>query len=514
MSQTDFDVIIAGAGPAGSSAAHALAASGVRVAVFDRDEFPRPKPCAGAVSEQCLRWLDHELPAHLIRREFFGGLLCFEDFRWEIQHDYRAGILVRRSEFDAYLLDRARAAGAEVYTGTPVLDAGETTGGHVRVRTGDSEFRAKYLIVAEGASGRLKLLVRPADRPREIMFCLCAEVAAAPGSSNVSEIQDTPEPRSAALSASAPLVLHFGLCSMGYGWIFGQPGQVSVGIGDTMAEFSRPKEAFAAFLGQHGVSLPGKLVGHKIPLGGFRRPVAKGRVFLVGDAGGFTDAVLGEGIGYAVRSGQVAARCIAQSLRNGGHSGTADRYAAAIDLEMGGELRQSLLLAKAMQLMPRWLLRSMLTDPGALSRYVDILAGAHAVCCVQLVDRAAAAVLSGAVRAVVVHAQWRVRSIGRQKNHLKTRHATWRASPVMRPQERRERTGNRVFRGALFLWAWGLRPSGYGTGNGCADSGKANLRPERRHIRFFIHGGGIGDPLKRFLFFQTVASNCRCNGGA
>ena len=46
MSQTDFDVIIAGAGPAGSSAAHALAASGVRVAVFDRDEFPRPKPCA------------------------------------------------------------------------------------------------------------------------------------------------------------------------------------------------------------------------------------------------------------------------------------------------------------------------------------------------------------------------------------------------------------------------------------------------------------------------------------
>ena len=162
---------------------------------------------------------------------------------------------------------------------------------------------------------------------------------------------------------------------MGYGWIFGQPGQVSVGIGDTMAEFARPKEAFAAFLGQHGVSLPGKLVGHKIPLGGFRRPVAKGRVFLVGDAGGFTDAVLGEGIGYAVRSGQVAARCIAQSLRNGGHSGTADRYAAAIDLEMGGELRQSLLLAKAMQLMPRWLLRSMLTDPGALSRYVDILAG-------------------------------------------------------------------------------------------------------------------------------------------
>ncbi|MFW5488556.1 MAG: NAD(P)/FAD-dependent oxidoreductase [Desulfovibrio sp.] len=363
MSQFDYDAIVVGAGPAGSSAASALAGEGLRVAVFDRDRFPRSKPCAGAVSLQCLRWLEHDLPPELIHREFYGGLLCFEDSRLEIQHDYMAGVLVRRSEFDAHLLSRAVQKGAVAHTGTPVLDAGDK-GDHVLVHTAEGDFRARYLIVAEGASGRLKQLVRPAATPDQVMFCLCGEVP---------EVEDTGM-RPGPLSSRAPLVLHFGLCRMGYGWIFGQPGRVSVGIGDKMSTFAEPRKVLSDFLSGHGVKLPDKLYGHKIPLGGFRRPVAEGRVLLAGDAGGFTDAMLGEGIGYAVRSGQIAAGCVAESVLHGGDTGTAARYTKIVGREIGRALGHSLLLARAMEWMPRWLLRAVLTDSAALSRYIDILA--------------------------------------------------------------------------------------------------------------------------------------------
>jgi geranylgeranyl reductase family protein len=364
MSLFDFDVIVAGAGPAGSSAAKALADQGVRVAVFDRDAFPRDKPCAGAVSEQCLHWLGDELPASLIRREFFGGLLCFEDVRIDVQHDYRAGVLVRRRDFDAYLLEMAERAGAEVHTAEPVLEAGEISGG-VAVRSDAGRYTARYLVVAEGAAGRLKRLVRPVDRKEEVMFCLCADVA--------------PDEQTSALSTEASLVLHFGLCTQGYGWIFSQPGKVNVGIGENMACRVDPRKRLQAFLAEHHVPMSavsgGNVIGHKIPLGGFRRPVAKGRILLAGDAGGFTDAVLGEGIGYAVRSGQIAGACVGDSLRKGGDAGTAVRYTRVVEREMGRDLRHSLILSRALRLMPRPLMRAVLTDRKALSRYVDILAG-------------------------------------------------------------------------------------------------------------------------------------------
>ncbi|HAR45089.1 MAG TPA: geranylgeranyl reductase, partial [Nitrospiraceae bacterium] len=70
-----YDVIVAGAGPAGSTCARLCAKQGLRTLLLDKDRFPRSKTCAGAVSEQALMYLDFPLPHWVIERECFGARL-------------------------------------------------------------------------------------------------------------------------------------------------------------------------------------------------------------------------------------------------------------------------------------------------------------------------------------------------------------------------------------------------------------------------------------------------------
>src|SRR5512146_2005721 len=140
----DAEVLIVGGGPAGSSAAVALARAGVDVLIVDRARFPRDKPCAEYLSPEASRILDamgvldhveQSGAAALIgvRVRAPNGSVIAGDFIAE--HGYRGyrdrGLSVRREVLDAMLLDCARAAGARVLEGTRVVDA-VLDGGRVR----------------------------------------------------------------------------------------------------------------------------------------------------------------------------------------------------------------------------------------------------------------------------------------------------------------------------------------------------------------------------------------------
>jgi flavin-dependent dehydrogenase len=164
----DADVLVVGGGPAGASTAFALAHAGVRVRVVDRARFPRPKPCAEYLSPEASRILADMGALEPVERSGAAALVGIHvrapngavikgDFI--AGHGFRGfrdrGLSVRREVLDAILLDRARAAGAQVTEGIRVTDVVRSSDGRVvGVSTLDDgtpgEIRAGIVIAADG----------------------------------------------------------------------------------------------------------------------------------------------------------------------------------------------------------------------------------------------------------------------------------------------------------------------------------------------------------------------------
>ncbi|WP_035104635.1 NAD(P)/FAD-dependent oxidoreductase [Desulfohalovibrio reitneri] len=352
------DLIIAGAGPAGSAAALEAAKHGLDVLLLDKDPFPRHKPCGGALSSQTLRQLDRNLPPGLAKRFFTGGRLRFADNgRLDRSIGQQAGALVLRSEFDAWMAQCAAEAGAEFRHGERVLSLEEDLRG-VTVRTAKTTERARIALVAEGATGRLKQFVRPPDPPDDLVFCACADVPADQGAARAGE----------------PLLLHFGVAPILYGWAFPREADASVGLGELGRNRKRLKNDFNRFLRLNNIPQPETVQGHVIPMGGTPRKIGKGRVLLAGDAGGFADALLGEGICHAVRTGQAAAHACAEHLPRGEDLNVAATHTNLCE-PVRIELQHALNLVNALRYAPTPLFRTMLTHPPTLDEYIRILAG-------------------------------------------------------------------------------------------------------------------------------------------
>src|SRR5829696_2854422 len=122
------DVLVVGGGPAGATAARTLALAGRRVRLLDRTRFPRNKPCGGAISMRALRRFPHlpdaleRIPTRRLSRLY---LEAPSGDGITLTSRTPAALMVRRIEFDALLLDRAREAGVEVVEGVEVSRARE-----------------------------------------------------------------------------------------------------------------------------------------------------------------------------------------------------------------------------------------------------------------------------------------------------------------------------------------------------------------------------------------------------
>ncbi|MDI7246520.1 MAG: geranylgeranyl reductase family protein [Bacillota bacterium] len=342
----DYDVVVVGAGPAGSTAARVAAERGLDVLLIDKARFPRNKPCAGGVTTKALNELGFDLPGSVVERDIMGIRLVSSGGRSVSARDSRRlGVTVRRATFDGFLAKKAVEAGACFLDDTPLIDLGTETGGRGErylVTTSRGRFRAKAIVGADGACGRTARLV--GIRRRWCRWELGASVSA--------EV-DLPPDLSPDAVGSEPDLIELHLVPplrAAFGWAFHRKGGLHIGIGATAFDAPRIGEAFRGHFRRvaqaRGLEVPcprGR--GHVLPTGGIRRPVARGGVLLAGDAAGFVDPFSGEGIYNAIRSGRTAAEVIADAASSGDFSRAAPVYMHRCRQELLREFRLSMLLA-------------------------------------------------------------------------------------------------------------------------------------------------------------------------
>ena len=229
-----YDLIIIGGGPAGSSAARKASSLGLKTLLIEKDNFPRYKPCGGAVSDRALSYLDFQLPSTLPVKEMRGVCLVYKGQKVVRRVPRRIGILVDRKAFDDFLLKMAGESGAKIITGEKAVDFIEKQDG-LTITTNKGEYRARFLIIAEGALGNLQYKVRERPRKNEYAIALVAEIAE--DDAVINERLDN------------VIEVHTDLLKMGFGWVFPHHGYYSVGIAGIAAVSEQAHEQDATIPG-------------------------------------------------------------------------------------------------------------------------------------------------------------------------------------------------------------------------------------------------------------------------
>ncbi len=336
------DVIVVGAGPAGSAVAFYLATAGLDVLVLEKTRFPREKVCGDGLTPRAVKALtamgvpigerDGWLRNKGLRIIGGGGRI---EVPWPDLSSYPGFGLVRtRLDFDEILARHAEKAGARLLEGVnvtgPLLDdrtgriigvtarqsaaAREDASSGTAIEDQDERiFRGRLVVAADGNSSRLSVsmgLQRREDRPIGVA---------------VRTYYSTPRHDDEYLEAWLDLWDGNSLLP-GYGWIFGMgDGTSNVGLGllNTSAAFQhidyrallrRWLAAMPAEWGLREENRTGPVRGAALPMGFNRTPHYTRGMLLAGDSGGMINPFNGEGIAYALESGEIAARVIAQAL--------------------------------------------------------------------------------------------------------------------------------------------------------------------------------------------------------
>lgn len=351
------DLIVIGAGPAGAAAAHRAVHLGLRVALVDKAGFPRDKLCGGGVTGRAmghLRGVFGDLPDDLFHPCAEVRMMA-SDRVLGIETGAPPLYMTMRRAFDAALRGQALAAGAEDFCGQRVarLDLPE---GLVRLADGRL-LRAPVVIGADGVNSAVaRALFGRAQDPAQVAFALEIEV---PG------------------ATSGHLELDLAAAPWGYGWDFPKAGGRTLGIGGAVRRNPDLKPRFDRWLAARGLDPASvRIKGHHLPMGEVKSVPGRDHVMLAGDAAGLVDPVTGEGIGWAVHSGRLAAEAAAEALRRTRPDQALALYRASA-APMMAELRRARLVARIVYhpwLQPRFH-DVMARSPHTRRRYLDLLAG-------------------------------------------------------------------------------------------------------------------------------------------
>lgn len=292
-----MDVVIVGAGPAGSSAAYDLASGGIRVLLLDRTGFPRKKVCAGGLTVKARRALPYSIEPVVQRTVFSLAVSCRLRRQQVFTGTDPICHMVDRPAFDLFCLQKAMAAGAD-FEIVRRIDSITETREAVTMTTDCGPIHCRYLIGADGAHSRVRLLT---GRFAAIRFGFGVEggVAALPG--------NNPE-----------MGFDFDRVCGGYGWVFPKKDHLNVGLYTHRSPARIRRRDLVDYISRRlGDAAPEQVSGYPLGMGGWRYRPGHGRVLLAGDAAGLVDPLLGEGLYHAIVSGRKAARAVADAMDTG-----------------------------------------------------------------------------------------------------------------------------------------------------------------------------------------------------
>ena len=342
---SDYDVLIAGAGPAGCAAAYDLAKAGKRVLLLDRRTFPRPKACACGLTRKTLRALRYSVDPvvervcnEIVLQRAAEGTTTAEKSQ-EVRIRSRSPIcaMAVRERFDDFCLKQTLDAGAQlrkIETIAAMREEPTYIELDIVAASGPETLRARVLIGADGSNGQTRRLAEarfqgPGLRGQNAADIPQQQRSLDPGPSTLDPPWYT---RGFALEALVPyddlpqalpggdaphdLVFDFSPIPGGYGWLFPKGDHINIGVGafapaDSDAQLKSVTRALLAEYTREklGVALPKEVTGQHLGMGGHAY-IPRGRVLLAGDAAGLVDPLTGEGIHSAIISGQAAAAAI------------------------------------------------------------------------------------------------------------------------------------------------------------------------------------------------------------
>jgi len=317
------DVCIVGAGPAGSTAAKFLSEKNIDVILIDKDKFPRDKPCGGGLPYQVLKRFDYVNNKTFIDSYCYGGYAISPSFKYKLEfHDKKPIIAtVLRKKFDHELVKLATSKGARFIEGKTVIDIIISKDKATVILKDGIKIDSKIVI---GADGIWSIIAKKTGLRKEKMnigICVFEEY----------ELDEKTMNEYFGSGRLGCIHSQFNF-TPGYGWVFPKKKHINIGFGHIHYAKQRTidKKNLLDFYNQYIAILKrDKIIPDKIKIGkcqGGALPVYplkktySNRVILIGDAAGFINPLSGEGIYYAMASGEIAADILVKCFKKNNYN--------------------------------------------------------------------------------------------------------------------------------------------------------------------------------------------------
>jgi geranylgeranyl reductase family protein len=314
LKEYEYDVTIVGAGPAGSTAANILSKNDKKTILIDKEKFPRTKACGGGLTDKTIK----KIPSidNIIESESFECILYSSSLtnKATLVKDKPIISMISRYSFDNYLLKKAIDNGTDFLENTKVENIEILNDKIITYIKNDKKIHSKLII---GSDGFNSIIAKKAGLQKNKIF-------------GISIFDEIPLSKDVIIKYfSKKLICHmylqFGGVS-GYGWVFPKESSINVGIVDyriigknKKIELKKIFEDFLNTLKNKNI-IP-NYIKKVNPKNGFLPfcPLEKtytDRIILCGDAGGFINPLTGEGIYYAISSGEIAAKVAIKAIES------------------------------------------------------------------------------------------------------------------------------------------------------------------------------------------------------